>query len=71
MPARGQWLSGVTHRGLPHGKVLQASQDLHGCRKVPLLIAGFRNQQKFGQQIHLQLKAEKAILKVLRLKTSW
>lgn len=45
-----------THGRLPHSEVLQATQDLHGCREVPLLVARLRNQQKFGQQSHLQLK---------------
>lgn len=44
-----------THRGLPHGRVLQAVQDLHGGREVPLLVAQLRDQQELGQQVHLQL----------------
>lgn len=56
-----------THRGLPHGDVLQATQDLHSCRKVSVLIARFRNQQKFGQQSHLQLKRENGVFSVLQL----
>lgn len=59
-----QW----THGGLPHGDVLQATQDLHGCRKVSVLVARFRNQQKFGQQRHLQLKWENGPFSVLQLR---
>lgn len=58
----------MTHRGLSHGRVLQAAQDLHGCCEVPLLVARLRDQQKFGEQVHLQLKPENKTLSVLRLR---
>ena len=51
-----------THRALAHVRVLQAAQNLHGRGKVPLLIARLRNQQKLGEQVHLQLKLENETL---------
>lgn len=55
-----------THGALPHGRVLQAAQDLHGRGEVPLLVARLRDQQELGQQRHLQLGTEGDTLSLLQ-----